>query len=76
MHAKAGQAYASALLSYLLIAQWLEDPTLQPAISSSRQPTAAQIDMPAEVLWHVSSPVARRQIFRAGEGRKAEQDLR
>lgn len=81
LHAKAEQAYASALSSYLLVAQWLEDPTLQSTGSPARRPvaaqkTAAQKDQASETLWRVSSTVARRQIHRAGEGRKAEQDLR
>ncbi|MHB1627759.1 MAG: hypothetical protein ACYCVB_05195 [Bacilli bacterium] len=76
LHAKAEQAYASALSSYLLVAQWLEDPTLQPAGSPARRPASAQKDQASETLWRVSSTVARRQIRRAGEGRKAEQELR
>ncbi|MHB1629117.1 MAG: hypothetical protein ACYCVB_12220 [Bacilli bacterium] len=69
LHEKAVRSYGVALTSYLLIAQWLEDPALQTATGPAGSPPSADV-------WRSTSDRARRQIRQSGEWRKAEEALR
>ena len=72
---KAVRSYGVALTSYLLIAQWLEDPALQTATEPAASPPSRPSPPSADV-WRSTSDRARRQIRQSGEWRKAEEALR
>lgn len=75
-HEEGEDQYWSTLATYLLVAQGLEFPTCleRTAVQASMQ-SFRRCKLDSNDIWKVTSETAKREIRRAGEWRKAEEDL-
>ncbi|KUO97246.1 hypothetical protein [Ferroacidibacillus organovorans] len=72
LHEEAEESYWTALSSYLLVAQGLEDPSV---LSHPARVSSVKSKLDSEDRWRITSESAKREIRRSGEWQIAERDL-